>query len=112
MLLPSAGEHLQISAPLAFSGPKMSPALKPFVLYYHGPSPNPWKVGIILEELGLPWELASVDNSELKQEPFISLNPNGRVPALVDPNKDVTLWEVSSVFLQFVVRSMIPVSMD
>ena len=74
----------------------MSTTLKTFSLYYSGPSPNPWKVAILLEELGLPWKFVKVEMSELKKEPFISLNPNGRVPALIDPNKDITLWEVRS----------------
>lgn len=70
-------------------------SLKSFLLYYKGPSPNPWKVAIILEELSLPWTLVPVQPSELKSEPFISLNPNGRVPALEDPNTGIVLWEVS-----------------
>ncbi|KAB5566041.1 glutathione-s-transferase theta, gst [Coniochaeta sp. 2T2.1] len=72
-------------------------ALKPLLLYYRGPSPNPWKVAIILEELGLPWERLSVQNAELKTEPFISLNPNGKVPALEDPNTDIVLWESGAI---------------
>jgi len=70
-------------------------ALQPLTLYMRGPSPNPYKVAIILEELGLPWKSEAVQESELKSEPFISLNPNGRVPALTDPNTDIALWEVS-----------------
>lgn len=73
----------------------MSSPLKPLDLYYHSSGPNSFKVLIIIEELGLPWNLIEVVLGEdLKKEPFISLNPNGRVPALVDPNKDITLFEV------------------
>jgi glutathione S-transferase len=68
--------------------------LKSLLVYSLGKSSNPWKVAIILEELGLPYEFKSIAMSELKTEPFISVNPNGRVPALEDPNKGVTLWEV------------------
>lgn len=76
----------------------MSSALQPLVLYYHGPSPNPIKVLIIIEELGLPYKLEEVLPHQLKTEPFISLNPNGRVPALVDPNQDnLTLFESMAI---------------
>lgn len=59
--------------------------------------PNPWKVAIILEELGVPYHQEFLDFSVLKQEPFISANPNGRLPALEDPNTSITLFEVSHV---------------
>jgi hypothetical protein len=44
------------------------------------PGPNPWKVVIILEELGVPYEIVSFKFDDVKKEPFIKLNPNGRVP--------------------------------
>jgi glutathione S-transferase len=70
--------------------------LKPFDLYYLGTSANPWKVAMILEELGLPYNLKKVLFQDVKKEPIISLNPNGRLPILVDPNNNgITLWEVS-----------------
>lgn len=59
--------------------------------------PNPWKVAIILEELGVPYHQEFLDFGVLKQEPFISANPNGRLPALEDPNTSITLFEVSHV---------------
>ena len=42
--------------------------------------PNPSKVLIILEELGLPYESKWVDLEDLKEKPFVSVKPNGRVP--------------------------------
>lgn len=42
--------------------------------------PNPAKVVIILEELGLPYVNKFVEFTELKSGPFLSINPNGRVP--------------------------------
>ncbi|KAI9163868.1 glutathione-s-transferase theta gst [Paramyrothecium foliicola] len=72
--------------------------LKPFILYTLGPAPNPWKVAMILEELGLPYTTKDLGFDELKTEPFISVNPNGRVPALVDPNnEDIALWESGAI---------------
>lgn len=42
--------------------------------------PNPAKVLIILEELGLPYQSSWVEIEDLKKDPFESINPNGRVP--------------------------------
>ena len=42
--------------------------------------PNPSKVLIILEELGLPYQSKWVEIEDLKKKPFESINPNGRVP--------------------------------
>jgi glutathione S-transferase len=53
-------------------------------------------VAIILEELGLPYEHKFVDFKQVKEEPYISLCPNGRVPALEDPNTSISLWEVET----------------
>lgn len=69
--------------------------MKPLVLYGRGPSPNPVKVAILLEELGLPFEVKQV--KEIKAEPFISLNPNGRLPALEDPNTGVKVFESGAI---------------
>ena len=70
---------------------------KPITLYGHASGPNPWKVAILLEELGLPYETVYLQFSDLKKEPFESKNPNGRVPAIEDPNTGVTMFEVISV---------------
>jgi glutathione S-transferase len=48
---------------------------------------------MILEELKVPYEPKLVDLGDLKREPYESLNPNGRVPALEDPNTGFTVWE-------------------
>ncbi|KAG5949633.1 hypothetical protein E4U53_005804 [Claviceps sorghi] len=72
-------------------------SLKPLILYSHVGGPNPWKVAIILEELGLPYEARNLDFTSVKAEPFISLNPNGRVPGLEDPNTNISLWESGAI---------------
>ena len=59
--------------------------------------PNPPKVAIILEELGVPYETQLMDFLDMKKEPFTSVNPNGRVPAIEDPNTGITLWESSAI---------------
>ncbi|KAI1319494.1 glutathione S-transferase [Xylariaceae sp. FL0255] len=62
-----------------------------------GGGPNPWKVILVLAELEIPYEHVWVDYSEIKEEPYISLNPNGRLPAMIDPNTDVTLFESGAI---------------
>ncbi|KAH7268149.1 hypothetical protein MRS44_011566 [Fusarium solani] len=71
-------------------------ALKPLTVYVHSAGPNPFKVTIVLEELGIPYDKIVVDNP--KQDWFLALNPNGRVPALTDPNNDnFTIWESGAI---------------
>ena len=49
---------------------------------------------ILLEELELPYEIDYIPITALKTEPFINVNPNGKVPAIEDPNTNIALWEV------------------
>ncbi len=51
---------------------------QPITLYSHATGPNPWKVAIILEELGLKYESKFVEMADMKKAPFEKLNPNGR----------------------------------
>jgi GST-like protein len=55
---------------------------------YSLPTPNGVKVSIMLEETGLPYEphLVSFERNEQKSAEFLSLNPNGKIPALLDPD--------------------------
>ncbi|MCJ1249869.1 glutathione S- transferase, nitrogen catabolite repression regulator [Trapelia coarctata] len=75
---------------------------KEIVLYSHSSGPNPWKVAILLEELGLPYETKFMEFPDLKKEPYISLNPNGRVPSIEDPNTGLALAE-SGAILQYLI---------
>jgi GST-like protein len=54
------------------------------------PTPNGWKVSIMLEETGLPYEVRAINLGELeqKQDWFLKVNPNGRIPAIVDRDAD------------------------
>jgi GST-like protein len=54
---------------------------------YSLPTPNGVKVSIMLEETGLPYEphRVSFDSNEQKSPEFLSLNPNGKIPAILDP---------------------------
>ena len=60
---------------------------RPIELWYW-PTPNGWKVSIALEEMGLPYELKPVNIGAGEQfEPaFQAISPNGRMPAIVDPD--------------------------
>ena len=65
------------------------PAQDPNVLQlYSTPTPNGVKVSIMLEETGLPYEAHRIDfaKDDQKSAAFLSLNPNGKIPAIVDPD--------------------------
>ncbi|MBX9587858.1 MAG: glutathione S-transferase N-terminal domain-containing protein [Hyphomonadaceae bacterium] len=55
---------------------------------YSVPTPNGVKVSIMLEEIGLPYEahLIDIGKNETMTPEFLSLNPNGKIPAIIDPN--------------------------
>ena len=55
---------------------------------YSLPTPNGVKVSILLEELGLPYEphLVSFDRNDQLSPEFLSLNPNNKIPAILDPD--------------------------
>ena len=53
---------------------------------YTAPTPNGWKASIALEELGLPYEVHAINlmAGEQKNPEYLKLNPNGRIPTIVD----------------------------
>ena len=57
---------------------------------YTAPTPNGWKASVTLEELGLPYEVHVINlmANEQKQPAFLQINPNGRIPAIVDRDAD------------------------
>ncbi|MEN2988985.1 glutathione S-transferase N-terminal domain-containing protein [Tistrella sp. BH-R2-4] len=56
------------------------------IRFYFHPTPNPAKVALLLEETGLAYEVVPVDTSKGEQHDpaFRAINPNGKVPAIVD----------------------------
>lgn len=67
---------------------RLWPAKNPDVIQlYSLPTPNGVKASIMLEELGLPYEAHRIDiGTNVQKSPeFLSLNPNGRIPAIIDP---------------------------
>src|SRR5215216_6158433 len=91
----------------AFPIAKRWPAKHPDRLQlYSLPTPNGVKVSIMLEETGLPYEVHLVDfnKDDQKTPEFLSLNPNGKIPAILDPDgpggKPLPLFE-SGAILQY-----------
>lgn len=73
--------------------------LKPMTIYCHAGGPNPKKVLILLEVLKIPYTIKMKEFGDgangVKNPDFVKINPNGRVPALIDPNQgDLIIWEV------------------
>ena len=77
---------------------------------YTAPTPNGWKVSVMLEELGLPYEVKLVNllANEQKQPAFLKLNPNGRIPVIVDPdgpNGELVLFESGAILMYLAEKS-------
>jgi GST-like protein len=69
---------------------------------YTAATPNGHKVSIVLEELGLPYRVhaLSFDKKEQKSEDFLKINPNGRIPAIVDrANGDFAVFESGAILI-------------
>jgi GST-like protein len=82
------------------------PATKPDVLQlYSLPTPNGVKVSIMLEEIGLPYEVHRVafDTNDQMTPEFLSLSPNNKIPAILDPNgpdgKPFALFESGAILV-------------
>ncbi|MBO6756127.1 MAG: glutathione S-transferase N-terminal domain-containing protein [Roseibium sp.] len=81
---------------------------KPIELYYW-PTPNGWKISIMLEELGVPYDLKLINIGKGDQfEPeFLKIAPNNRMPAIIDPEgpggAPISVFE-SGAILQYLGR--------
>jgi GST-like protein len=70
---------------------------------YSFPTPNGVKASIMLEEIGLPYEahLVDITKNETWTPEYLSLNPNGKIPAILDPDgpdgKPLALWESGAI---------------
>jgi GST-like protein len=90
----------------AFPVTRRWPPKHPDRLQYYGlPTPNGVKVSIMLEEIGLPYEvnLVDFDKDDQHTPEFLSLNPNGKIPAILDPQgpggKPMALFESGAILL-------------
>ena len=69
---------------------------------YTSATPNGWKASIMLEELGVPYTVRpiSLQKQEQKTEAFLAINPNGRIPAIVDRSEgDFAVFESGAILL-------------
>ncbi|MGB0507461.1 MAG: glutathione binding-like protein [Pikeienuella sp.] len=78
---------------------------------YSLPTPNGIKVSAMLEETGLPYEphLVSFATDDQTSPEFLSLNPNNKIPAIIDPNgpggEQLGLWETGAILLYLAEKS-------
>src|SRR6266404_7884861 len=78
---------------------------KPMIRFYFHPTPNPAKIALFLEEAGLAHEAIAVDTSKGEQHTpaFRAINPNGKVPAIVDiegpGGKEARLFDSTAILL-------------
>ena len=92
--------------PESFPITKKWPARHPDrIQLYSLPTPNGVKVSIALEELGLPYEphLVSFETGDQMSPEFLSLNPNNKIPAIIDPSgpggKPLALFESGAILV-------------
>lgn len=75
------------------------------IRFYFHPTPNPIKVALFLEEAGLPYEVVPIDTSKGEQHTplFRAINPNGKVPAIVDTEgpdgKEARVFDSGAILL-------------
>lgn len=78
---------------------------------YSYPTPNGVKASIMLEETGLPYEphLVTLADADVKSAEFLSLNPNNKIPAIIDPNgpdgEPIGLFESGAILLYLAEKS-------
>ncbi|MCC5972476.1 MAG: glutathione S-transferase family protein [Rubellimicrobium sp.] len=81
------------------------PADPGVIQLYSYPTPNGVKVSAALEELGLPYEphLVTLADADVKSPEFLSLNPNNKIPAIIDPNgpdgEPIGLFESGAILI-------------
>ena len=81
------------------------------IQYYGLPTPNGVKVSIMFEETGLPYDAHLIDfaKNDQKSPEFVSLNPNGKIPAIIDPHgpdgAPLTLFESGAILLYLAEKS-------
>lgn len=69
---------------------------------YTAPTPNGWKISVALAEMNLPYHVVAVNllANEQKQPDILALNPNGRIPVLVDHDaNDLVIFESGAILL-------------
>ena len=81
---------------------------------YTFPTPNGWKVAVMLEELGLPYNIHVVDITKDDQfkPAFLEISPNNKIPAIVDPEgpdgKPISLFESAAILMYLARKTKSP----
>jgi len=76
--------------------------------FYTAPTPNGWKVAIALEEMELPYtpHVLNLGEQTQHEEWFLAMNPNGRIPVIVDRDvDDLTIFETGAIMLYLAEKS-------
>jgi GST-like protein len=71
-------------------------------------TPNGWKISIALEEMGLPYTMRrfALSAREQKEEWYLQINPNGRIPAIIDhDNGDFAVFESGAILIYLAEKS-------
>lgn len=71
-------------------------------------TPNGWKISITLEELGLPYDVKHIRLSQRQQKEdwYLKLNPNGRIPTIIDhDNDDFVVFESGAIMIYLAERT-------
>lgn len=81
------------------------------IRFYFHPTPNPAKIALFLEETGMPYEAIPVDTSKGEQHTaaFRAINPNGKVPAIVDTegpdNREARVFDSTAILMYLAEKS-------
>jgi GSH-dependent disulfide-bond oxidoreductase len=80
--------------------------MTPIQLYTYA-TPNGHKASIMLEETGLPYQIRIVDieKGDQKRPEFLALNPNNKIPVIVDPDRGRTVFESGAILFYLADRS-------
>ena len=75
-------------------------------LFYH-PTPNGRKISIMLEETKIKYKITSVNlnNNEQFTKEFLDINPHGKIPAIIDHEKNLTLFESGAILIYLAKKS-------
>jgi GST-like protein len=80
--------------------------MRPIELYTYQ-TPNGHKASIMLEETGLPYRVHIIDieRGDQHREGFVALNPNGKIPVIVDPDRGRTVFESGAILFYLADRA-------
>ncbi len=84
---------------------KWAPQNPDVIQLFSFPTPNGVKISIALEELGLAYEAhrVTLSDADVKSAEFLSLNPNNKIPAIIDPNgpdgAPIGIWESGAILI-------------